>query len=153
MPAAWRRFAVRRRNHHKQEPRRNGRGLFPYVSDAISALHASAARLRRHQPRRPPHAAIKPGKPAPTTGPGTAVTPISTLPVSSFETEPNPTKDISTPTDEASVVGQLESAGVPWKQTKPDAEGSKEANARTLAEEKSKNRPEDVAVNPSPLTS
>src|SRR5262249_31538986 len=27
---------------------------------------------RRHQPRRPPHAAIRPGRPAPAMGPGTA---------------------------------------------------------------------------------
>src|SRR5580704_11053664 len=27
-------------------------------------------RRRRHQPRRPPHAAIRPGRPAPATGPG-----------------------------------------------------------------------------------
>jgi hypothetical protein len=31
-------------------------------------------RFLRHQPRRPPHAAIRPGSPAPATGPGTAPT-------------------------------------------------------------------------------
>src|SRR5258706_10083807 len=30
---------------------------------------------RRHQPRRPPQTAISPGRPAPTTGPGTARSP------------------------------------------------------------------------------
>ena len=38
------------------------------------ALDAQAIfRRRRHQPRRPPPAKIRPGSPAPTTGPGTAV--------------------------------------------------------------------------------
>src|SRR5262245_16108375 len=31
-------------------------------------------RRRRHQPRRPPLAKIRPGRPAPITGPGTVVT-------------------------------------------------------------------------------
>src|SRR5262249_58418684 len=34
-------------------------------------------RRRRHQPRRPPHAKIRPGRPAPTIGPGTATDVLS----------------------------------------------------------------------------
>src|SRR5262245_57598004 len=37
-------------------------------------------RRRRHQPRRPPPAKIRPGRPAPTIGPGTR-TPKSMMPV------------------------------------------------------------------------
>src|SRR5262249_58577970 len=44
------------------------------------ALHAQTTFFRgRHQPRRPPQAAISPGRPAPTTGPGTRIPRISPL--------------------------------------------------------------------------
>src|SRR5215831_13949868 len=39
-------------------------------------------RRRRHQPRSPPPAKIRPGSPAPATGPGTAAAPAGTLVVS-----------------------------------------------------------------------
>src|ERR1700730_7092650 len=35
-------------------------------------------RRRRHQPRRPPPAKIRPGRPAPAMGPGTAIPPDAT---------------------------------------------------------------------------
>src|SRR6478736_5002 len=54
-----------------KEPRDicSGLCLHRELSDQATA---SAFRRRRHQPRRPPPAKIRPGRPAPATGPGTA---------------------------------------------------------------------------------
>src|SRR5262245_11275522 len=41
---------------------------------------ATAVRLRRHQPSRPPAAMIRPGTPVPTIGPGTARLIVTELP-------------------------------------------------------------------------
>jgi hypothetical protein len=43
---------------------------------------------RRHQPRRPPHATIRPGRPAPTTGPGTTTEPEAIVIVSTKKSHP-----------------------------------------------------------------
>jgi hypothetical protein len=42
-------------------------------------------RRRRHQPRRPPLAKIRPGRPAPAMGPGTLTTPFATPGLSRME--------------------------------------------------------------------
>jgi hypothetical protein len=45
----------------------------------IRTRFAQAVRCRRrHQPRRPPHASIRPGSPAPAMGPGTAMPLLAT---------------------------------------------------------------------------
>src|SRR6476646_780380 len=55
-----------------------GNRWLPQTTCAGCAAAAQAIfRRRRHQPRRPPLAKIKPGKPAPAMGPGTATSPIS----------------------------------------------------------------------------
>ena len=42
------------------------------VNEYTASLVQALFRRRRHQPRRPPPAKIRPGRPAPATGPGTA---------------------------------------------------------------------------------
>jgi hypothetical protein len=56
----------------KQKPRNIVRGFVH--RELCDQTAASALRLRCHQPSRPPHASIIPGRPAPATGPGTALT-------------------------------------------------------------------------------
>src|ERR1700704_5288710 len=60
-----------RRRHPSTRPRRIGRGSFLPSLRGYAA--ASAFRFRRHKPSRPPPAMIRPGRPAPAMGPGTAL--------------------------------------------------------------------------------
>src|SRR5258708_38034313 len=57
----------------KQKPRHIGRGFVHRDACAIQNA-ASTFPFRSHQPRRPPPAKIRPGRPAPTVGPGTPLT-------------------------------------------------------------------------------
>jgi hypothetical protein len=70
-----------RRNFHVTEGRRRAA---PYRVDDYLAASRCARKcfLRRHQPSRPPLARIRPGSPAPATGPGTATSEMSSKRVS-----------------------------------------------------------------------
>src|SRR3954469_22678333 len=74
-------------------------------------------RIRRHQPRSPPQASTRPGRPAPTTGPGTAaaskvkLSANTELPFNDGASEPNSTYAISA-ADTVSVCIPVKDAGI-----------------------------------------
>lgn len=58
-----------------RDPKRKPQGMAAvYVWRGHAAT--SALSLRRHQASRPPPAMTRPGRPAPTVGPGTVITPV-----------------------------------------------------------------------------
>src|SRR6185437_17096984 len=71
--AGWRGEAARRREDpaHSDRPPLSSGGYI--AGRAVLAAQASRLRRRRAKPIRPPQAAIRPGRPAPTIGPGTAL--------------------------------------------------------------------------------
>src|SRR5262249_6493797 len=55
-------------------------------ADCVPDVQATTFRRRRHQPRRPPLAKIRPGRPAPAIGPGTGAAGVDTSRISSAPT-------------------------------------------------------------------
>src|SRR6185437_15836150 len=97
--AGWRGEAARRREDpaHSDRPPLSTGGYI--AGRAVLAAQASRLRRRRAKPIRPPQAAIRPGRPAPTIGPGTALSDPNRTCDTSFNPTVvvNATREISSP--------------------------------------------------------